>query len=140
MTDFVYTSGGGQRYHATKTCPALTGGQNLNDWDCECWGRCSHRSPRAVVPLEPAAAAARGKTPCLACYPGAIDLGPSENDYGHQPVPIVTNGRLRTVECYRCATTVTHYDEAYRPSRWTKPVTWPCTTAVVLGLAPRSAA
>lgn len=67
-------------------------------------------------------------------------LGPSEDDFGHEPVYVVTNGKLRTVECYRCTTTVTHYDEAYRPSRWVKPVTWPCATAVVLGLATRGTA
>lgn len=57
-------------------------------------------------------------------------------DYGHQPVPNLHFGPV----CTRCYTTVTHYDEAYQPSRWTKPVPWPCTTAVILGLAPRPAA
>jgi hypothetical protein len=137
MTDFVYTSGGGQRYHATKDCNALTGGQNLNDWDCECWGRCSHRSPRAVVPLEPAAAAARGKLPCRVCYPSAVDLGPSQDDFGHQQ----TSWGGRRI-CTRCATgrvpeAPDSPDPLASPDR---SVAWPCATAVVLGLAPRSAA
>lgn len=140
MSEWVYASAGGRRYHKDRQCHALSGGQNLNDWDCECWGRCSHRSPRTVVPLLPADAQARGKTPCRACYPSAVDLGPSEGDFGHEPVYVVTNGKFRTIECHRCTTTVTHYDEAYRPSRWTRSVTWPCTTAQILGLAPRSAA
>lgn len=140
MTELVYTSGGGQRYHATKACHALTGGQNLNDWDCECWGRCSHRSPRAVVPLLPADAAARGKSPCLACFPtGAMRHLPQSSagdDFGHEPI---TNG-FGGERCSRCTTTVTHYDETYQPSRWTAFVAWPCATAVVLGLTSRSAA
>lgn len=130
--DFVYTSGGSQRYHATKACHALRGGQNLNDWDCECWGRCSHRSPWTVVPVTPADAAARGKTPCRACYPDAVDPGPSEDDFGHEPLANEYGGQ----SCRRCTVTVTHYDEAYQPSRWTRPVAWPCGTAVILGLAP----
>jgi hypothetical protein len=56
----------------------------------------------------------------------------TSQDFGHEPVehdgaPI----------CRRCATTVTHYDEAYCPSRWRRPVSWPCTTARVLGLVER---
>ncbi|MFB8393699.1 hypothetical protein [Streptomyces yangpuensis] len=139
MTELVYTSGGGLRYHAIKDCHALNGGKNLT-LDCDCRNGCSHRRPRTVVPLEPAEAAARGKAPCLACFPaGAMRYLPqpaSGDGFGHEPV---TNG-FGGQRCSRCTTTITHYDEAYQPSRWTAFVAWPCATAVVLGLAHRSAA
>ncbi|MEU9865509.1 hypothetical protein AB0D99_32035 [Streptomyces sp. NPDC047971] len=43
----------------------------------------------------------------------------STEDFGHEPMDVYTNGKLRTVECARC------------------PVQWPCTSAIVLGLTPR---
>jgi hypothetical protein len=60
--------------------------------------------------------------------------------FGHRPVLGFVDGRALNTVCARCQTTVTHYDEAYRPSRWTRPVRWPCTSALVLGLAPRPTA
>jgi len=42
-------------------------------------------------------------------------------DFGHEPMDVYTNGQLRAVECARC------------------PIPWPCTSALVLGLAPRPA-
>jgi hypothetical protein len=57
--------------------------------------------------------------------------------FGHEPVTGITDGRALNRICARCRTTTTHYDEAYQPSHWTRPVRWPCTTAVILGLAPR---
>ncbi|MER6778431.1 MULTISPECIES: hypothetical protein [unclassified Streptomyces] len=127
MPELVYASGGGLRYHDNPGCHALTGGQNLNDWDCECWGRCPHSSPRAVVPLEPADAAAQGKSPCLSCFPaGAMRYLPQPtagDDFGHEPMDVIWNGKLRAVECYRC-----------------RRIPWPCTTAIILGLEPRTTA
>ncbi|MGP3686506.1 hypothetical protein ACTVZO_17670 [Streptomyces sp. IBSNAI002] len=57
--------------------------------------------------------------------------------FGHEPVLGIIGGRALWTDCARCHTTTTHYDEAYRPSRWTRPVPWPCTTAIVLGLVQR---
>ncbi|KAA6220024.1 hypothetical protein CP979_26365 [Streptomyces filamentosus] len=37
--------------------------------------------------------------------------------FDHEPMDIFTNGKLRAVECYRCH------------------IPWPCTSAIVLGLA-----
>lgn len=60
--------------------------------------------------------------------------------FGHEPVISLTDGRALNRICRRCHTTTTHYDEAYQPSHWTQPIRWPCTTAQILGLAPRTAA
>ncbi|MET9465833.1 hypothetical protein ABZY44_13700 [Streptomyces sp. NPDC006544] len=60
--------------------------------------------------------------------------------FGHEPTLGFTDGRALGNICPRCQTTTTHYDEAYKPTRYTRAVRWPCGTAVVLGLAPRDAA
>lgn len=120
--DTVYASAGGNRYHRSSNCSALEMGQNIHDYDCDCWGRCEHGRAHYVLETTPSEARMDGKTPCRVCLSGT-GVGPSEDDFGHEPVYVVTNGKFRTVECYRCS-----------------PVTWPCTTAVVLGLAPRTAA
>ena len=44
---------------------------------------------------------------------------PAAEDFGHEPMDVITNGKLRAVECYRCR------------------VPWPCLSARVLGLVPR---
>ncbi|MFD5631618.1 MULTISPECIES: hypothetical protein [Streptomycetaceae] len=51
------------------------------------------------------------------------ELPPSAEDFGHEPMDVVTNGKLRAVECYRCHA-----------------IPWPCMSAIVLGLVPREAA
>ncbi|MFF6940427.1 hypothetical protein [Streptomyces lavendulae] len=56
--------------------------------------------------------------------------------FGHEPRLGFVDGRALGNVCARCSVSVTHYDEAYQPSRWTRPVRWPCTTAIVLGLVP----
>ncbi|MEU4947682.1 hypothetical protein [Streptomyces lavendulae] len=56
--------------------------------------------------------------------------------FGHEPRLGFVDGRALSNVCARCSISVTHYDEAYQPSRWTRPVRWPCTTAIVLGLVP----
>jgi hypothetical protein len=131
----VYTSGGGNRYHDNPNCHALTGGQNLNDWDCDCWGRCPHSSPRAVVSLAPAEAAAQGKSPCLACFPaGAMRYLPQPNSgqtFGHKAIEVGGEWPHRRQVCARC--TVTWPDRNGHHQRY---VGWPCASAVVLGLVP----
>jgi hypothetical protein len=54
---------------------------------------------------------------------------PSEDDFGHEPMDVITNGELRGTVCVRCA--VWSPDFHY--------VAWPCMSALVLGLAPREA-
>ena len=124
----------GRKYHVIPDCPALEMGQNLHDYDCDCWTRCEHAKAWAIQDTTEAFARGAGKTACSRCYPDPVPLAPSVETFGHEPfeydgVPI----------CARCCETVTHYDEAYQASRWTRPVPWPCTSAVVLGLAPRPA-
>lgn len=109
----VYASEGGARYHSRWSCPAFTAGSLLNDDDCDEWCRHEHAQRHPALDFTVAEAAECGRTPCRVCVP---PLAASE-DFGHEPMDVITNGKLRAVECYRC------------------PVPWPCATAVLLGLA-----
>ncbi|MFG3585063.1 hypothetical protein [Streptomyces sp. NPDC047990] len=52
---------------------------------------------------------------------------PDVEDFGHEPMNIITNGKLRAVVCARCVV----WDHGFND------VAWPCTSAIVLGLVPR---
>lgn len=131
----VYTTHYAEAYHTTPRCLYLGKGQDLNDWDCDCSDYCPHRSPR-IWPSEettPAEAYAQGKWPCTHCFihgvllPGQLlDLPPSTDTFGHEPY-----GYDGAFICARCSVRHTSYLEA---------VAWPCTSAIVLGLAPRTLA
>lgn len=138
----VYTTRGSRVFHQTPTCRARTQGQNLNDWDFCCGDYCTHRAPRlwAVQETDLDNAIAAGKKPCGTCYgtPGQrhTTLPPSTEDFGHRPfeydgVPICT--RCYTTEA-RCSIDAF---EVPRQATVRLPVLWPCTSAIVLGLAPR---
>lgn len=131
MTTTVYASTGGERYHRSSNCSAFDMGQNIHDYDCDCWGYCTHGRGWRIAETTPSQARADGKTPCRVCLPGATAPAPSEDSFGHEPFEY--DG---TTICRRCYETVTHYDEAYQPSRYTRTVPWPCGTAVLLGIAP----
>lgn len=127
----VYATEGGRRFHAVTNCRALHSGQDLYGG----WGTLRIHAVRETTISD---AMGRGKEACTACFPAlraAWYRGDSENDFGHEPV---YNQHFGPV-CRRCERPVTHYDEAYRPSRWLRPVPWPCMSAIVLGLVPRPA-
>ncbi|MEU8902132.1 hypothetical protein [Streptomyces mirabilis] len=118
--DHVYATGGGHRFHATADCRDLRNGQELYGG----WGTLrTHRIDEMTI----VTAFGCGKEPCATCYPelrAALYRGNCEDDFGHEPflwpgLPDAANGYA----CARC---------------WTgEPVAWPCTSAIVLGLAPR---
>lgn len=122
-TPTVYASEGGTRYHATLSCRALQAGRDI--WDTDEWvlGWPVLHWVRDTTAI---AALGAGKMPCHVCLPGqsaAWYRSSSENDFGHEPfeydgVPI----------CFRCFTVRGSFRDT---------VPWPCSTAVVLGLAER---
>lgn len=70
--------------------------------------------------------------------PATDDLQPSADDFGHEPMDVITNGKLRAVVCARC--------RIVRNVWWPnggcyvadiRDVEWPCTSAIVLGLVSR---
>ena len=125
----VYATHGGTRYHANDNCRALNSGQVLYGG----WGDLRvHR----IQETNPITALGEGKDPCTVCIPGlltAIYRSNSENDYGHVPVIGFIDGRALTQVCARCAVV-----KRGPGCWWHASVRWPCTSAIVLGLAPRS--
>jgi hypothetical protein len=125
------------RFHARPTCPKRISAQLLNDLDCGCDTYCTHRTPRLhairEVPLEQAIA--DGKQPCTGCYRdpelARAVLLPSREDFGHRPT-----GFTGLEFCARCTIDIGIRGLSGKPARID--VTWPCTSAIVLGLAPRS--
>lgn len=115
-------------YHKDPGCKMLRSGQDF--WDYDCWEEyCNHKHPRpqAVREMTLAYALGKGKWPCSYCYPGsaaALTISPCEDDFGHEPYEY--DG---AVMCRRCFIQHKSYREA---------VYWPCTSAIVLGLVPRT--
>ncbi|MEV6569970.1 hypothetical protein [Streptomyces sp. NPDC051577] len=153
MTTTVYASTGGERYHRSPNCSALDMGQDLHDYDCDCLGQCHHGRGWRIEETTPSQAHAVGQTPCRVCFAGGVDLGPCEEDFGHEPVtaecalvgelpadPPVCARCQRTVRKFACWTN--GYDER-AGVQWEQgwityqtDVPWPCGTAQLLGLAP----
>jgi hypothetical protein len=112
----VFATTGGHRYHATADCRALNGGQVLYGG----WGDLPVYRPRETTAVN---ALGEGKTPCCACIPGsgaALAVSSCEEDFGHEPRWVGEAGY-----CPRCSWDTDSV------------ISWPCTSAVVLGLAER---
>ena len=136
MGAIVFASAGGRKYHFDKGCKAFDSAQMLSDWDCCCGDYCTHRSPvlHALVRMSATKAAMDGKLPCLACVPQHLRELPETENFGHEPMDVITNGKLRAVACARC-----RQWDIYGYSREAS-VRWPCTSAIVLGLVAREEA
>lgn len=113
----------GAKYHVDASCRLMNSGEDLHDYegDVDYGGGFTSGSYRKTGTVQDATM--RGKLPCLHCVPAEHRAFPPlyGQTFGHEPMDVVTNGKLRAVECYRC------------------PVAWPCTSAIVLGLVPREA-
>lgn len=109
----------GTAYHLDPTCPRLVHGELLWDSDSDenWWIAGAFR--REVS--GPDYAAACGKWPCLHCVPADVRAFPPlyGQTFGHEPVDMWPIGTM----CARCYVR-----------------TWPCTSALVLGLVPRATA
>jgi hypothetical protein len=147
MGAIVYASASprADTYHFDRKCTFLVYGQELNDWDCGCdWG-CGHRGPqihridrlsdnKATIDLR--------LWPCRYCVPAHLRRFPPSETFGHEP--FTCDDGTGRVLCARCV-------RKKRPFSWDVdgekitgftflPVRWPCTSAIVLGLAPRPTA
>jgi hypothetical protein len=136
----VYHSGGGQRYHETRECPAWHRAQDLNDWDSD---EPYSRGPQlhALEEGPDWLLAKLGKVPCLFCKPPFIT---QHMDFEHFPAhihqpecvdPESCGSLCEQVVCARCCIRRRVRATSGTPP-WTirRPVMWPCTSAVVLGL------
>lgn len=139
MSAIVFTSAGGRKYHFDSNCKAFESAQMLSDLDCGCDTYCTHRLPRmhGMVRMSSTKAALDGNLPCLTCVPPHLRELPDTETFGHMPI---TWGSR--VICARCqnAQPLTADDIDGAPDDGPLPdraVEWPCTSAIVLGLAPR---
>lgn len=133
LRSYVTTTDGARRFHKTATCKALLSAQDLSDWDCWDLEYCHHQHPKPnpIREITLADAVGAGKWPCAVCWPGyaaALAISSSEDDFGHQPVEVWGEPC-----CTRCSD---HGIDEYGDP-WLHPTIWPCTSAIVLGLAPR---
>lgn len=150
MKTAVYVTEGGSRYHSTRACNAFLGGQWLWRFDPMEWvpgmPQIMLTSGHRLDEMTATDALGRGKEPCASCLPGqraALHCSSSEDDFGHEPTWINAGycggcdrcGDLEEREvCARCVRLI-----PTTPGPWPRAsVDWPCTSAVVLGLVPRT--
>lgn len=141
-SDTVYVSRRGRRFHEDPECRALGAGHMI--FACRCGDPyCGCAADKPPVPEEVSinGAAVRDLDPCAVCYPGfdglAVQLA-SDNDFGHQAFDEYGHEMKNAYRlvCRRC---VTWHVVGVESDKWLigQRVAWPCTSAVVLGLAPR---
>lgn len=138
MGAIVFTSAGSRKYHFDKDCTAFHSAQLLSDLDCGCDTYCTHRMPRmhALKRTSATAAAIDGKMPCLACVPEHLRELPDTEDFGHEPMWADFGQCVIDPGACNCP----YHDERQACARCRhgrQPVLWPCTSAIIIGLAPR---
>lgn len=136
LTAAVHFTVGGTVYHTTPTCRALESGQALNDWDCAEFP-CDHGHAVQRQPLPEALN--RGKLPCVTCVPTNLRAFPPlyGQTFGHRPFNEYTKPGASRIVCARCMIWTRWSDVGLSVG---VRVAWPCTTAVILGLAVREVA
>ena len=137
MGAIVFTSAGSRKYHFDQDCSAFHSAQLLSDADCGCDTYCTHRMPRmhSLKRATASGAAIDGKLPCLACVPVHLREMADTEDFGHWPTRGISLNSLADDVCQRCTEWGVWYGNAddLRPVH----IPWPCTSAIILGLAPR---
>lgn len=132
--DSVYVSRHGRRFHEDPKCRALGAGHMI--FACRCGDPyCDCATDEVPAPEEVSIqqAAVLDLVPCATCYPGFQELAvqlPSDNDFRHQAIDEYEGSPSNVIRrvCRRCTTGP--IGPAWR-------VSWPCTSALVLGLVPR---
>lgn len=138
----------GTKYHTDANCPRMIHGEELHDCEGDDYGGWfSAGSYRAVSNIHDAAM--RGKLPCLGCVPPELREMPGTEDFGHQPEWHYVGycggceqcgDNEETEVCARCATVTTWHDGNGQLHVDRRAITWPCTSAIVLGLVERGEA
>ena len=139
MGAIVFASAGGRKYHFDKGCKAFEFGQQLNDWDTpDDAYLASWNYPRlhGLRRMSATKAAMDGKLPCLACVPRHLREMPEADDFGHWPTRGISLNSLADDVCQRCTEPGVFYERGVDELTPVH-IIWPCTSAVVLGLAPR---
>lgn len=135
MSDTVYTTAGGRRFHADAACEALCNGRWIAGWVAGDWGGHDGGPLYPLTERDSLLAALDGFTACRGCVPPALAF-PLLDDFGHEPVTdIGWYGETETV-CARCTELGLWWTTGGSNPRPVH-VIWPCTSAVVLGLVSR---
>lgn len=131
----VYATKWGRGFHESPDCRSLGLAQMLSDWDCP-EGNCSHRHAQthATEEFAPWEALSLGKWPCRTCWPEGFESGSCADDFGHRPVEEGADFPTPRVVCLWCTVWTSWPDVDLKVGRR---VAWPCTSARILGLAPR---
>jgi hypothetical protein len=140
VSTVVYTTAGGRRFHADRACMALANGREYHAYAS------GYDAPLyALEPRVPRVAVQRGFTACRVCVPPALALPATSQTHGHEPWFVLLPDWRKGYGCARCRVRVrvpnmSRYDDPDDITGWhheTHAVPWPCTSAVVLGLATR---
>lgn len=147
-SDTVYVSRKASRFHEDPECRARDAGHMI--FACRCgdpYCGCAADKPPAAEGISISSAAVLGLTPCAVCYPGVMELAvqlASDEDFGHRATDeyVSQQANVSRMVCVRCVdwkrvkveNRDTGRDEIYLMGRR---ISWPCTSAQVLGLAPR---
>lgn len=139
MSQTFFTEAG-TRYHQGESCRAFEHGRDR--WDYEPVDEYEPvHWPHPILTGTEQDALTRGKKPCAVCM-GEQPMPPSADDFGHQPSTGFIDGRAIGTVCKRCK--ITHRSSTFQIEGDTYKMTgfssvrWPCTSAIVLGLAPRA--
>lgn len=146
--DTVYVSRKASRFHEDPDCRAREAGHMI--FACRCgdpYCGCAGDKPPAAEGISISSASVLGLIPCALCYPGFQELAvqlAADDDFGHRPVNEYGPNRANVsrMVCARCMdwkrVKVENRDtgrgEIYLMGRR---VSWPCTSAQVLGITPR---
>lgn len=123
----------GLKYHTDAQCPRMIHGEELHDCDSDEYGGSWFAGGYRSEVSSPQLAAARGKLPCLGCVPADQRVFPPlyGQTFGHEAM-VVGPWEDEQV-CARCWW-ITRDEDGYYVNNV---AAWPCTTAIILGLAPR---
>ena len=137
----VYFSLQGRKYHGDPDCRGLENGQALWDGDEPGYpiGGPYGGGYAVVVTGEQEAYYRDCKRPCLMCLPGGRAPFRSSADFGHRPAQHIVQGRVLGEVCVRCR--IVHWRDVWEVdgdvirAEALQLVKWPCTSALVLGVA-----
>ena len=148
-SDPVYATGGGRHFHEFPDCQALESGRMVHVCRCgDLLCGCATGQPVKPCAMSLSDASMKRLIPCETCYPGfqgiAVQL-PADEDFGHRPIDEYANGPegVSRMACDRCV--IWSPVKVEIPKTGTEEiwligsrVLWPCMSATILGLVPRT--
>lgn len=140
----VYVSRRARRFHEDPDCPARGAGHMI--FACRCgdpYCGCAGEKPPAAQAVSIDQAAVRDLDPCAVCYPRFQEIAVqliADDHFGHRVMLESDTDRKVCVRCIdwkwvKVLNEDTGSNEFYRMGRR---VSWPCMSAQILNIAPRT--